>query len=230
MSGVGTRIKRAREALGMTQVVLARSVGVSQQAVMELESGRAKGTKHSAKFARALGQDAIWIEIGEGRMREPGKAARSAKKAAEIPRAPIAPDDYERIPVFDIRAAGKAGTLAHDASPIAYTMFGLDWLRTQTRSHVSKLAVVQVAGDSMEPTLCNGDQALIDTTQVNLRREGIYVIGVDDTLMVKRVTMHPKSKRVTLRADNPRYDTYSDLDPDRLHVAGRVIWIGRTLG
>ena len=230
MSGVGTRIKRAREALGLTQVVLAKSVGVSQQAVMELESGRAKGTKHTAKFARALGQDAVWIEMGEGRMREPGKAARAAQKAADAPRVPVPPDDYERIPVFDIRAAGKGGAIAHDAAPIAYTKFSLDWLRTMTRSHVSKLAVLQVAGDSMEPTLCNGDRVLIDTAQANLRREGVYVIGVEDTLMVKRVTMHPKSKRVSLRSDNPRYETYSDLDPDRLHVTGRVIWIGRTLG
>jgi phage repressor protein C with HTH and peptisase S24 domain len=230
MSGVGTRIKRAREALGMTQVVLAKLVGVSQQAVMELEAGRAKGTKHTAMFARALGQDAMWIEIGEGRIREPGKAARVAQKAAETPRVPIPPDNYERIPVFDIRAAGNAGALTHDASPIAYAIFGLDWLHKLTRSHVSKLAVVQVAGDSMEPTLCSGDQALIDMTQINLRREGVYVMRIDDTLMVKRATMHPKSKRVTLRSDNPRYETYPDLDPDRLHVAGRVIWIGRTLG
>jgi phage repressor protein C with HTH and peptisase S24 domain len=230
VSGVGTRIKRAREALGMTQVVLAKSVGVSQQAVMELEAGRAKGTKHTAKFARALGQDAMWIEIGEGRMREPGKAARVAQKAADAPRAPIPPDNYERIPVFDIRSAGNAGAVVHDAPPIAYTMFGLDWLRMLTRSHVSKLAIMQVAGDSMEPTLGSGDHALIDTAQINLRREGIYVMRIDDTLMVKRVTMHPKSKRVTLRSDNPRYETYPDLDPDRLQVAGRVIWIGRSLG
>lgn len=230
MSGVGTRIKRAREALGMTQTVLAKSVGVSQQAVMELESGRAKGTKHTAKFARALGQDAMWIELGEGRIREPGKAARAAQKAIEAPRVPIPPDDYERVAVFDIRAAGKGGTLAHDAQPIAFAMFALDWLRGVTRTHVSKLAVMQIAGDSMEPTLCNGDRVLIDTAQANLRREGVYVIGVEDTLMVKRVTMHPRSKRVSLTCDNPRYETYKDLDPDRLNVAGRVIWFGRTLG
>ena len=230
MSGVGTRIKRAREALNMTQVVLAKSVDVSQQTMMELESGRAKGTKHTAKFARALGQDAVWIELGEGRMREPGRAARAAQKALDAPRVPIPPDDYERVPVFDIRVAGKGGALAHDAQPIAYAMFALDWLRALTRSHASKLAVLQVAGDSMEPTLANGDRVLLDTAQANLRREGIYVIGVEDTLTVKRVTMHPKSKRVSLRADNPRYETYNDMDPDRLNVAGRVIWFGRTLG
>jgi phage repressor protein C with HTH and peptisase S24 domain len=230
MSGVGTRIKRAREALGMTQVVLAKSVGVSQQAVMELESGRARGTKHTAKFARALGQDPMWIELGEGRMREPGRAARAAQKAIDTPRVPIPPDDYERVPVFDIRAPAKGGAIAHDAQPIAYAMFALDWLRVLTRSHVSKLAVIQIAGDSMEPTLTNGDRVLIDTVQTNLRREGVYVIGVEDTLMVKRVTMHPRSKRVSLRSDNPRYETYGDLDPDRLNVAGRVLWLGRTLG
>src|ERR1700687_4668953 len=141
------------------------------QVVLELEAGRAKGTKHTAKCARALGQDAMWIEIDEGRMREPGKAARAARKAADAPRVPIAPDDYERIPIFDIHAA-----------------------------------------------------------EINMRREGIYVMRIDDTLMVKRVTMHPKSKRVTLRSDNPRYETYPDLDPDRLGVAGGVIGRGRSLG
>src|SRR5690349_24446337 len=122
MSGVGTRIKRAREALSMTQVVLAKAVGVSQQAVMELESGRAKGTKHTTKFARALGQDPAWIEMGEGRMREPGKAARAARKASDAPRVPTPPQDYERIPVFDIRTSSKGGAIAHDAEPIAYAM------------------------------------------------------------------------------------------------------------
>ena len=43
---------------------------------------------------------------------------------------------------------------------------------------------MQIAGDSMEPTLSNGDRVLIDMGQANLRREGIYVIGVEDTLVV----------------------------------------------
>jgi phage repressor protein C with HTH and peptisase S24 domain len=228
MSGVGTRIKKARDALGMTQVALAKAVGVSQQAVMELESGRAKGTKHCAKFARALGQDPLWLETGDGRMREAAKAMRQAKSDA----ADAVPDvaNFERIPIVDIRTSSGRGSIGEDDRTVGFSMFATDRLRALTPAPFSQLAVVLVAGDSMEPTLRNGDHALIDTSQLNLRREGIYVLRIDETLMIKRVTMHPTTKRVTISTDNARYQTYEDLDSGNVEALGRVIWIGHALG
>lgn len=228
MSGVGTRIKKARDALGMTQVVLAKAVGVSQQAVMELESGRAKGTKHCAKFARALGQDPLWLETGDGRMREAAKAKRQAKSEAPETLPDVA--NYERIPIVDIRTSSGRGSIGDGERTVGFDMFATDWLRSVTPTPFSQLAVVLVAGDSMEPTLCNGDHALIDTSQLNLRREGIYVLRIDETLMIKRVTMHPATKRVTIGTDNARYQIYADLDSGNVEALGRVIWIGHTLG
>lgn len=228
MSGVGTRIKKAREALGMTQVMLARAVGVSQQAVMELESGRAKGTKHGAKFARALGQDPLWLETGDGRIREPAKAKRQARADPQDPVPELS--DYERVPVFDMRSATGRNALANTTNAIGFELFASTWLRQISSSPFSQLAAVAMSGDSMEPTLGHGDRALVDTAQLNLRREGIYVLKLDDTLLIRRVTMHPATKRVTIAADNGRYQPYTDLDPDALETLGRIIWIGRTLG
>ena len=227
MSGVGTRIKKAREALNMTQVTLAQAVGISQQAVMELESGRAKGTKHTAKFARALGQDPIWLETGEGRMREPSKGKRAPR--AEFPEALPELADLERIPVFDSRAPGRRPFGDPDHA-LGFNLYRNTWLSTLTSTPFSQLAVIIISGDSMEPTLSNGDHALVDMAQVNLRREGIYVLKLEDTLLVRRVTMHPATKRVTIHSDNARYQPYDDLDPETLEALGRVIWIGHTLG
>lgn len=228
MSGVGTRIKKARDALGMTQVVLAKAVGVSQQAVMELESGRAKGTKHCAKFARALGQDPLWLETGDGRMREAAKAKRQARSDAPDVLSEAA--NYERIAIVDIRTSSGRGALGDGERTAGFSLFATDWLRSLTPTPFSQLAVVLVTGDSMEPTLHNGDHALIDTSQLNLRREGIYVLRIDETLMIKRVTMHPTTKRVTIGTDNVRYQTYEDLDAGNVEALGRVIWIGHALG
>ena len=228
MTGVGTRIKKAREALGMTQVALARAVGVSQQAVMELESGRAKGTKHTAKFARALGQDPLWLETGDGRIREPAKAKRQARAEPQEELPDLA--GYERIPLFDMRTASGADALANTASAAGFELFASAWLRQISPSPFSQLAVLAMSGDSMEPTLGHADHALIDTAQQNLRREGLYVLKLEDTLLIRRVTMHPVTKRLTISADNARYQPYADLDPDALETLGRVIWIGRVLG
>lgn len=228
MSGVGTRIKKAREVLGLTQVTLAKSVGVSQQAVMELESGRAKRTKHTAKFARALGQDPLWLETGEGRMLEPAKARRQVR--TDQMEAGVEVANYDRLPVFDMRKSARRDPLGDIDDAVSFTMFRSLWLRGLTATPVSQLAVVQMSGDSMEPTLGNGDHALVDTAQMNLRREGIYALRLDDTLMLRRVTMHPSTRRVTITSDNARYKPYEDLDPEALETLGRVIWIGHTLG
>ncbi len=228
MSGVGTRIKKAREALAMTQVNLARAVGVSQQAVMELESGRAKGTKHTAKFARALGQDPLWLETGDGRMREPAKAKRQARTDPQEALPELA--DYERIPLFDMRTVAGRSSLTDTTSAIGFELFSSTWLRQLSPSPFSQLAVIAMSGDSMEPTLGHADHALVDTAQVNLRREGIYVLRLEDTLLIRRVSMHPATMRVTISADNVRYQPYADLDPDALETLGRVVWIGRVLG
>jgi phage repressor protein C with HTH and peptisase S24 domain len=228
MSGVGTRIKKAREALGLTQVLLAKAVGVSQQAVMELEAGRAKGTKHTAKFARALGQDPLWLETGEGRMREPARAKRQSRTDPQEAMPELA--DYERVPLFDMRLATGRNALGDTANAAGFELFASAWLAQLTPTPFSQLAVVAMSGDSMEPTLGHADRALVDTAQVNLHREGIYVLRLDDTLLIRRVTMHPATKRLTISADNPRYQPYNDLDPDALEALGRVIWIGRVLG
>ena len=228
MSGVGTRIKKAREALGMTQVTLAQAVGISQQAVMELESGRAKGTKHTAKFARALGQDPLWLETGEGRLREAAKARRQVRTDAMEAVVEVA--NFERIPVFDLKAGRGRDPLGDIDNAVSFSMFRTLWLKALTATPVSQLAVVQMSGDAMEPTIANGDQVLVDTAQANLRREGIYVLRLDDTLLVRRVTMHPATRKVTVASDNARYKPYEDLDPEALEALGRIVWIGHTLG
>ena len=228
MSGVGTRIKKARDALSMTQATLARAVGISQQAIMELESGRAKGTKHTAKLARALGQDPLWLETGDGRMREPAKAKRHSQTEPSDLLPELA--DYERIPRFDLRTVSGRNALADTEQAVGFELYASPWLRQLTPSPFSQLAAIVMSGDAMLPTLGHGDHALVDTAQQNIKREGIYVLSLDGTLMIRRVTMHPETRRATVAADNPSYQAYRDLDPDALETLGRVIWIGRVLG
>lgn len=69
MKGIGQRIRRAREARGMSQAQLAKAVGIAQQTLATLEGDPDRGTKHVLKFAQALNQDPNWLATGEGAMR-----------------------------------------------------------------------------------------------------------------------------------------------------------------
>jgi phage repressor protein C with HTH and peptisase S24 domain len=93
------------------------------------------------------------------------------------------------------------------------------------------LAVIAVDGDSMEPTLRQGDLVLVDFGQTRpQRQDGIYVIRTDGGLQVKRLQVEVATTRVTILSDNERYQPQVGVRPSDLTVVGRVIWLGRQIG
>ncbi|HEY1710320.1 MAG TPA: LexA family transcriptional regulator [Rhizomicrobium sp.] len=150
---------------------------------------------------------------------------------AEVAGDSAASPDHVGVPMFDIRASAGAGAYVEDLSetPHHHLMFREQWLR-RVASDLTQLMVLEVAGDSMWDTLHDGDHVLVDRLQINPRREGLYVLRFDDVLQVKRLSMHPVSRLLTVKSDNANYPTYLDVSPTDIVVVGRVIWIGRNLG
>ena len=137
--------------------------------------------------------------------------------------------EHLAVPVYDLRAAAGAGALAADLPSAEHLMFREQWLR-RIASDLTQLFVLEISGDSMWETLHDGDHVLVDRAQINPRREGLYVIRIDDMLQVKRISMHPVSKLLTIKSDNPAYRTYDNIPPEEIALVGRVVWIGRSLG
>ena len=82
----------------------------------------------------------------------------------------------------------------------------------------------------MFPTLSDGDEILVDRGDSAARlRDGIYVIRLEGALMVKRLALNPAARRVTVQSDNSAYPSWSDCDPARIDLVGRVLWVGRRL-
>ena len=80
----------------------------------------------------------------------------------------------------------------------------------------------------MAPTLNDGDDILIDRRDAGEPlRDGIYVLRVDERLLVKRLAVHPMGRHVTVQSDNPAYPDWPDCGIDDVHCIGRVIWAGR---
>ena len=58
-------------------------------------------------------------------------------------------------------------------------------------------------------------------------RDGIYVLRMDDVLMVKRVARAPGQGRISVISDNPHYRSWDDLPMASVQLVGRVVWTGR---
>jgi phage repressor protein C with HTH and peptisase S24 domain len=112
--------------------------------------------------------------------------------------------------------------------PVAQIGFDPARLNRLTAAGADELNLVQVDGDSMSPTLLPGDDILVDRSDGEARvRDGIYVLRMEDSLLVKRLTLHPVTRRVTVQSDNPAYADWPDLALSDIKLIGRVIWTGR---
>jgi hypothetical protein len=139
-------------------------------------------------------------------------------------------DGLVAIPVLNINASAGFGAVAESENSFARFGFDERWLRKLTGAKSASLSIVRVLGDSMEPTLSDGDEVLVDASDHASRlRDGIYVLRSDDTLVVKRVALKPGGRQITIASDNPAYPSWNDVERSDAHIVGRVIWFGRAL-
>ena len=129
-----------------------------------------------------------------------------------------------------VRASAGPGALPDAELAHPYFAFGERWLKLLTGSKAEDLSIIRVEGDSMAPTLNDGDDILVDRAGCSEGlRDGIYVLRVEDSLLVKRLAIHPMGKSVTVQSDNPAYPDWPDFKLENLHCIGRVIWAGRKI-
>jgi len=134
------------------------------------------------------------------------------------------------VPILDVEASAGHGALAEMESKSAQFGFDEKWLGHLTSSKASNLSIIGVLGDSMEPTLHDGDEVMIDLADGQARlRDGIYVLRMDDMLSIKRIAIEPQGKRVSVLSDNPTFPSWPGLEKRALNIVGRVLWFGRAL-
>lgn len=130
----------------------------------------------------------------------------------------------------DVRASAGPGAIPGNELRRPYFGFDEKWLKMLTGSAPDRLSVIRVEGDSMAPTLNAGDDILVDLNDAMERlRDGIYVLRVDDALVVKRLALNPVGRRITVQSDNPAYPDWPGCDIGDIHCVGRVIWAGRRI-
>ncbi len=133
--------------------------------------------------------------------------------------------DWIDVPRLPLGAAAGAGALAAEEMPIGSIRFAARWLREQGLDP-AMLTAIRVEGDSMEATLRDGDEILVDRTPRTLR-DGVHVVRVGDALLVKRLDTG-RPGLLALVSDNAAYRTIA-LPPSEVQVIGRVVWKGGRL-
>lgn len=134
-------------------------------------------------------------------------------------------DDDVAIPWLAVTAAAGSGRVA-DERLIRTEPLSRLALR-QARVAPGDASLIMVAGDSMAPTLLDGDRLLVDRADRRLPPRGaIVVLRRDDAVMVKRVVPH--GAEVEIRSDNPLWPTMR-VPGAAVEVIGRARLLVRRL-
>ena len=194
-----------------------------------------------AGLSRMLGRNAAYIQqyVRRGvpkrlREEERRKLARYFGVAETLlggpPEEPRGSQGLVNVKRHPVMVSAGPGAIVTEELGKPYFAFDERWLKALTPSAPSNLSIVRVEGDSMAPTLNAGDDILVDLGDSTQRlRDGIYVLRIDDALVVKRLALNPVGRRVTVQSDNPAYPDWPDCTLKDINPIGRVIWSGRRI-
>jgi phage repressor protein C with HTH and peptisase S24 domain len=134
------------------------------------------------------------------------------------------------VNVWDIEARAGHGAVVPEYEAVAYKLaFPPDYLRTITTVHPSNLEIISVKGKSMVPTLDNDDIVMIDRSKRQIGYDGVFVLQMDDTLHVKRITRAARRGFVRIISDNDREFPPFERAVEDIEVIGKVVWAGKRM-
>jgi phage repressor protein C with HTH and peptisase S24 domain len=211
------RLRRLMNEQGLSQSELARRVGLSQTSIYNLVSGKAYGSAHLHRIASALGTTAAYLD---GETDDPEEGA----PLAPTPKVIAQHLDLVEIPQIDM-AYGMGVTFADGHVDVDMLHFPRTWIEAITSSPPSLLTWASGRGDSMAPTIHDGDLVLLDRSQRRVvEQDALWAYTVGDFGAIKRLRM--KGNRVVILSDNPSVPPDEEL-ADEVNIVARVIFIGR---
>lgn len=199
------------------QAAIAKEVGITEQAV--------SGWKSSGKVDKA------YLPVLSKHTKR--KLSYFLDSSVTDRESGIDSDELEWPSVLGYAQSAGLGTNAPEAAEWAEThklKFRRDSL-AKKRLNPSSLAVMYGSGDSMEPTIKDGDAILFDTSDTTPKNRGVYVLLIpgagNDEYIVKRAVVTKGA--VAFVADNLAGDhDWKDPRPlsGGIKVVGRVRWTG----
>jgi phage repressor protein C with HTH and peptisase S24 domain len=208
---------------GITDVDLAKILDTDKNTVSRYrrEKGSLMG-KVIDNLVKRYDFNPMWLFKGEG---EPFPGARAKYEDVCGPERPTFTDEFALVPqVAGSISAG--GGLIPDEGVDLRVAFRRDWIARKGRSQ--NMSLIKVRGDSMEPTLLDGDLVMVDHGRNSIASQGgIYAISINDEIMIKRV-MPVYPDKLLVISDNKQYPP-QEWAAENVRVNGKVIWYARDL-
>lgn len=192
---------------------LAREFNLTTQATNQYKK-KEKANDNMREIAQKKGISLSWLEFGEGEMLESDQKSELSD---------IRYEDHKMIsaPIMSVKASAGIGNEHYDVVTTGELL--IDRMLFKVLPNLKNIRAIEVEGDSMYPTLKEGDYVIIEEN-CHFSGDGIYVLHYDGVLLVKR--LQADIDGIEILSDNQSYGKrkYDPNDDQRLfHIAGKVI-------
>ncbi len=228
-------IKEVRHLLKCSQKELALKIGTNEKRIANIEGGSVKKlTPQEVERLVALGFDRQWLLTGKagrdkGGFRFPAKESfytpPPAGDALPEPGSGVlrerAAGGFKQVPYFkNVRVAAGYGVEVFSEEPD-----GVYEIPETLLPNGRQIQCIKVSGYSMAPRFDDGDFIFIDIAEQSVRAEGIYVIRVNDALLVKMVQWMPGGLRLISENKNfePVFISAEECESMQVQIIGRVV-------
>lgn len=205
---VDALIERILTATGIgSQADLAKALDINRSGITHARNKNQVPDKWIVKLYRKFGFNPKWIESGEGNKFLDGPDDRTG---------------FKYIPKVEARLSAGSGSFDSSATVIGQLAFQSGWL--SKKGPAASMVAMDVFGQSMEPVIREGDTVLIDQSRKDIIAGAIYAVGVEDTILVKRLEKHPD--KLVLCSDNRDYTPiYLEREEmEKVRIIGKVVW------
>lgn len=208
---VGSRFSRALEEIygDKNNKIIADKYGYTQQAIGKLKTKKAIN-ETICLISENENIDLNWLQTGKGEM--------LLKKDENTTCTGTANNHSYEFDMLNIKAGAGEGIYNYEVEVVDRVV--LDKAFFKMEPDTNKIKIIEVCGDSMEPTLIDGDHILIDESKTN-KIDGIYAVQWDGQILVKRLEFN-LDDTINIISDNKRY-TSKTYDPKDTQIPFRII-------
>jgi len=251
---LGERLRAIWAGSGIRQDEFARSIDIHPGTLNNYIQGKRLPTAELVdRIVSTYGANAAWLISGVGPMYDKTRTTieeftcespcdtplARIKVVDAHPDAVVAAQTVETVeadgctlvmvPMVEARLSAGTGSFETGDSAERRYAFRSDWINL--KGQAASMALMRVAGDSMEPQIFNNDMVLIDQSQTKPRAGSLFAVAVEDVVYIKMVDTLPG--KIVLKSYNEAYapleiDARGDL-ADGIRIIGRAVWIGREL-
>ncbi|MFK0163511.1 XRE family transcriptional regulator [Rhizobium sp. NPDC090279] len=251
---MGERLRAAREAANYPSATkAAEALGVSLSTYRAHENGQNEFNAEIAnRYAKKFGTTAAYLLTGEGPRKtvrmapnivtsfDPDEQDQDgfAESGDDLSysREHWKPHIEGATPEVDVKLGAGSGVVGEvinlpvGSGNVAGHKIVAEWLiptgylRNEAKASPNHTIIMEVVGDSMQPTYMPGDRVIVDLSQNLMTTDTVYAISDGYTEpQIKRLQRVPFThpSQVKIISDNPALETFT-VELDRLTIIGRI--------